>query len=50
VTVSAAGESLSQLLYSVISTGYLFRNAQYRLELRERRVERASVPFHCLWS
>jgi hypothetical protein len=25
-----------QLLYSVLMTGYLFRNAQYRRELRRR--------------
>lgn len=34
VTVSTVGESLAQLMFSVIMTGYLFRNAQYRLELQ----------------
>lgn len=36
VTVVALGENLAQLLFSVMMTGYLFRNAQYRLELRRR--------------
>ena len=34
VTISTVGENLSQLMYSVMMTGYMFRNAQYRLELR----------------
>ncbi|KAK9903909.1 hypothetical protein WJX75_000221 [Coccomyxa subellipsoidea] len=34
VTVSTVGESLAQLMFSVIMTGYLFRNAQYRLDLQ----------------
>jgi hypothetical protein len=34
VTISTVGENMSQLMLSVMMTGYLFRNAQYRLELR----------------
>lgn len=34
VTISSMGEHLAQLMLSVLMTGYLFRNAQYRLELR----------------
>ena len=34
VTVTTVGENLAQLLFSVMMTGYLFRNAQNRLELR----------------
>lgn len=34
VTVTSTGENLAQLLYSVMLTGYLFRNAQTRLDLR----------------
>jgi hypothetical protein len=34
VTISTVGENLSQLMYSVMMTGYMFKNAQYRLELR----------------
>lgn len=34
VTISTAGENLAQLMYSVIMTGYMFRNAWYRMELR----------------
>ena len=33
VTVSTATENLAQLMYSVLMTGYMFRNAQYRLDL-----------------
>lgn len=33
VTISTHGENLAQLMFSVMMTGYLFRNAQYRLEL-----------------
>eukprot|EP00897_Mesotaenium_endlicherianum_P008616 jgi/Mesen1/7783/ME000408S06894 len=35
VTVTTVGENLAQLMYSVIMTGYMFRNAQYRLELQQ---------------
>lgn len=34
VTVSTVGENLQQLMYSLCMTGYMFRNAQYRLDLR----------------
>ena len=34
VTVSSTAESLAQLMYSVLLTGYLFRNAFYRMQLR----------------
>jgi hypothetical protein len=34
VTISTVGENMSQLMLSVLMTGYMFRNAQYRLELR----------------
>lgn len=33
VTISTVGENMSQLMFSVLMTGYMFRNAQYRLEL-----------------
>jgi hypothetical protein len=33
VTVTTMGENLAQLMYSVMMTGYMFRNAQYRMEL-----------------
>lgn len=33
VRISTMGENLSQLMYSNMMTGYMFRNAQYRLEL-----------------
>lgn len=33
VTISTVGENMSQLMLSVLMTGYMFRNAQYRLEL-----------------
>uniref|UniRef100_A0A383V6W7 Uncharacterized protein n=1 Tax=Tetradesmus obliquus TaxID=3088 RepID=A0A383V6W7_TETOB len=34
VTISTVGENMSQLMLSVLMTGYMFRSAQYRLELR----------------
>ena len=37
VTVSTRScDDLAQLFYSVMMTGYMFRNAQYRLELRRK--------------
>ena len=35
VTIETVGENLAQLMYSVMMTGYMFRNAQYRMELRQ---------------
>ncbi|CAG9465871.1 unnamed protein product [Pedinophyceae sp. YPF-701] len=35
VTVSTVGDNLAQLMYSFLMTGYMFRNAQFRLELQE---------------
>ncbi|KAK2660890.1 hypothetical protein Ddye_007423 [Dipteronia dyeriana] len=35
VTVSTVAENLAQLMYSVMMTGYMFKNAQYRLELQQ---------------
>jgi len=34
VSVSTIGENLAQMMYSVMMTGYMFRNAQYRIELK----------------
>ncbi|KAF8038351.1 hypothetical protein BT93_B1013 [Corymbia citriodora subsp. variegata] len=35
VTVTTVAENLAQLMYSVLMTGYMFRNAQYRIELQQ---------------
>ncbi|KAL0889696.1 hypothetical protein Bca101_013679 [Brassica carinata] len=35
VTVTSVAENLAQLMMSVLMTGYMFRNAQYRLELQQ---------------
>ncbi|KAI3724601.1 hypothetical protein L2E82_36384 [Cichorium intybus] len=35
VTVTTVAENLAQLMYSVLMTGYMFRNAQYPLELQQ---------------
>ncbi|KAJ7251570.1 hypothetical protein O6H91_Y420300 [Diphasiastrum complanatum] len=35
ITVATVAENLAQLMYSVMLTGYMFSNAQYRLELQE---------------
>ncbi len=34
VSISANNQDLAQLMYTAMMTGYMFRNAQYRLELR----------------
>ena len=34
VEISAKGEDLAQLMYNMMMTGYMFRNGQYKLELR----------------
>lgn len=36
-------ENLAQLMYSVMMTGYMFSNAQYRLELQES-LEQVALP------
>jgi len=35
IRISTIGENLKQLMYSVMMSGYMFRNAHYRLELRQ---------------
>ncbi|XP_052732039.1 uncharacterized protein LOC108341311 isoform X2 [Vigna angularis] len=44
VTITTVAENLAQLMYSVIMTGYMFRNAQYRLELQESLEQVAALP------
>ena len=34
VEISAKGEDLAQLMYSMMKTGYVYRNVQYKLDLR----------------
>jgi len=34
VTISTVGENLAQLMYTVLMSGYMFRNAQYRMDMR----------------
>lgn len=36
-------ENLAQLMYSVMMTGYMFKNAQFRLELQQS-LEHATLP------
>ncbi|XP_062220878.1 uncharacterized protein LOC133920185 [Phragmites australis] len=43
VTVTTVAENLAQLMYSVLMTGYMFRNAQYRLELQQS-LEQIALP------
>lgn len=43
VTITTVAENLAQLMYSVMMTGYMFRNAQYRLELQQS-VEQIALP------
>lgn len=35
IRVSTVAENLAQLMYSVMMTGYMFRNAQFRLDLQQ---------------
>ncbi|KAK1326220.1 hypothetical protein QJS10_CPA01g00281 [Acorus calamus] len=43
ITVTTVAENLAQLMYSVIMTGYMFRNAAYRLELQQS-LEQVALP------
>ncbi|XP_073288176.1 uncharacterized protein [Primulina huaijiensis] len=43
VTVITVTENLAQLMYSVLMTGYMFRNTQYRLELQQS-LEQVALP------
>ncbi|KAK7283450.1 hypothetical protein RIF29_12972 [Crotalaria pallida] len=43
VTITTVAENLAQLMYSVMMTGYMFRNAQYRLELQES-LQQVALP------
>ncbi|XP_042428879.1 uncharacterized protein LOC122015877 isoform X1 [Zingiber officinale] len=43
VTITTVAENLAQLMYSVMMTGYMFRNAQYRLELQQS-LEQIALP------
>ncbi|KAH1244179.1 hypothetical protein GmHk_06G014869 [Glycine max] len=37
-------ENLAQLMYSIMMTGYMFKNAQYRLELQESLEQVVALP------
>lgn len=43
VTVTTVAENLAQLMYSIMMTGYMFRNAQHRLELQQS-LEHIALP------
>ncbi|KAJ7957961.1 DUF760 domain-containing protein [Quillaja saponaria] len=43
VTVTTVAENLAQLMYSVMMTGYMFKNAQYRLDLQQS-LEQVALP------
>ncbi|XP_058090696.1 uncharacterized protein LOC131237065 [Magnolia sinica] len=43
VTVTTVAENLAQLMYSVLMTGYMFKNAQHRLELQQS-LEQVALP------
>ncbi|KAK9129273.1 hypothetical protein Sjap_009760 [Stephania japonica] len=43
VTVTTVAENLAQLMYSILMTGYMFKNAQYRLELQQS-LEQVALP------
>ncbi|WCJ44692.1 hypothetical protein M5689_025348 [Euphorbia peplus] len=43
VTVTTVAENLAQLMYSIMMTGYMFKNAQYRVELQQS-LEQVALP------
>jgi hypothetical protein len=43
VTVTTVAANLAQLMYSVLMTGYMFSNAQYRLELQQS-LDQVALP------
>ncbi|KAJ7966956.1 DUF760 domain-containing protein [Quillaja saponaria] len=43
VTVTTVAENIAQLMYSVMMTGYMFKNAQYSLELQQS-LEQVALP------
>ncbi|KAL3505483.1 hypothetical protein ACH5RR_035324 [Cinchona calisaya] len=43
IAVTTVAENLAQLMYSVMMTGYMFRNAQYRIELQQS-LEQVALP------
>lgn len=45
ISISAKGEDLAQLMYTIMMSGYMFRNAQYRLELRDSMLPSGLSPF-----
>ncbi len=49
VSISAKGEDLAQLMYTMMMSGYMFRNAHYRLELRDSMLPSGAehIPIHC---
>ncbi|KAL3022533.1 hypothetical protein AAZX31_04G017500 [Glycine max] len=44
VTITTVAENLAQLMYSIMMTGYMFKNAQYRLELQEGLEQVVALP------
>ncbi|KAB2634800.1 hypothetical protein D8674_042870 [Pyrus ussuriensis x Pyrus communis] len=44
VTLTPVAENLAQLMYSIMMTGYMFQNAQYRLELQQGLEQPAALP------
>ncbi|KAL3514856.1 hypothetical protein ACH5RR_027573 [Cinchona calisaya] len=43
VTMTVVAENLAQLMYSVLMTGYMFRNVKYRIELQQS-LEQVALP------
>lgn len=53
VEISAKGEDLAQLMYTMMMTGYMFRNVQYKLDLHTNMLPQGqlivlppSLPLH----
>ncbi|KAL3161361.1 hypothetical protein ABBQ32_010256 [Trebouxia sp. C0010 RCD-2024] len=45
VEISAKGEDLAQLMYTMMVTGYVFRNVQYKLDLRTNMLPQGNETF-----
>lgn len=50
VEISAKGEDLAQLMYTMMVTGYVFRNVQYKLDLRTNMLPQGQFTLPaCVW-
>lgn len=48
IEISAKGEDLAQLMYTMMMTGYMFRNVQYKLDLQTNMLPQGSLLLRLL--